>query len=195
MIIIDFLVQGGSSSRVVNQLLTEMDGLETRDCFMLAATNRPDMLDPAILRPGRFDKVIVVGLPGSRERLEILETITKRGTRPPLAGDVDLNRLASDERLDGFTGADLSALVREASLAALKERVFTRSRPGENVSEHTSGLERMSIDEEGDNLLEVNDSHFTRALDKVRASVSKSERVRYERMIHTYSAQKPKPDK
>ncbi|OTF77318.1 nuclear valosin-containing protein-like protein [Euroglyphus maynei] len=65
------------TSRVVNQLLTEMDGLESRDCFLLAATNRPDILDPAILRPGRFDKILHVGFPLAEDRFEILCTLTK----------------------------------------------------------------------------------------------------------------------
>ena len=65
------------TSRVVNQLLTEMDGLESRNCFMLAATNRPDIVDPAILRPGRFDKVLYVGFPSPDDRYEILWKLTK----------------------------------------------------------------------------------------------------------------------
>lgn len=65
------------ASRVVNQLLTEMDGLESRGCFMLGATNRPDIIDPAILRPGRFDKILFVDLPTSEDRFEILKTLTK----------------------------------------------------------------------------------------------------------------------
>lgn len=67
------------TSRVVNQLLTEMDGLESRDCFLLAATNRPDILDPALLRPGRFDKTLYVGFPTPEDRFEILLTLTKVG--------------------------------------------------------------------------------------------------------------------
>lgn len=66
-----------ASSRVVNQLLTEMDGLEARNCFLLAATNRPDIIDPAILRPGRFDKILFVGFPTKTDRFEILRTLSK----------------------------------------------------------------------------------------------------------------------
>ena len=65
------------TSRVVNQMLTEMDGLESRNCFMLAATNRPDIVDPAIMRPGRFDKVLYVGFPSPEDRYEILWKLTK----------------------------------------------------------------------------------------------------------------------
>lgn len=70
--------EGNASSRVVNQLLTEMDGVEERNgVFLLAATNRPDMVDPAVLRPGRLDKILYVGLPEVEDRLEILQAITK----------------------------------------------------------------------------------------------------------------------
>lgn len=111
---------GGSASRVVNQLLTEMDGLEPRkQVFVLAATNRPDIIDPAMLRPGRLDEVLYVGLPSSEERVEILKTLTRNGTRPRLEETVSLEGIGKDERCEGFSGADLSALVRQASVIAL----------------------------------------------------------------------------
>ncbi|KAG2467024.1 NVL protein, partial [Polypterus senegalus] len=96
--------ESGASVRVVNQLLTEMDGLETRkQVFIMAATNRPDIIDPAVLRPGRLDKSLYVGLPQPQERFAILQTITK-GT-------------------DYVKGADLTALVREASINALRGQI------------------------------------------------------------------------
>ncbi|XP_067420984.1 nuclear valosin-containing protein-like isoform X3 [Emydura macquarii macquarii] len=114
----------GASVRVVNQLLTEMDGLENRrQVFIMAATNRPDIIDPAILRPGRLDKTLYVGLPPPADRFAILKTITKDGTRPPLAVDVNLEEIAYDQRCDCYTGADLSALVREASVCALRQEM------------------------------------------------------------------------
>ncbi|KPP67594.1 hypothetical protein Z043_113794, partial [Scleropages formosus] len=113
--------ESGASVRVVNQLLTEMDGLETRrQVFIMAATNRPDIIDPAVLRPGRLDKTLYVGLPLPSDRHAILLTVTKGGMRPPLEADVNLEEIAYDERCDCFTGADLSALVREASVNALR---------------------------------------------------------------------------
>ncbi|XP_008693586.2 nuclear valosin-containing protein-like isoform X2 [Ursus maritimus] len=94
----------GASVRVVNQLLTEMDGLEARQqVFIMAATNRPDIIDPAILRPGRLDKTLFVGLPPPADRLAILKTITKNGTRPPLGADVNLEALATDLRCDRYS--------------------------------------------------------------------------------------------
>ncbi|XP_002434443.4 nuclear valosin-containing protein-like [Ixodes scapularis] len=111
---------GGSASRVVNQLLTEMDGLEPRkQVFVLGATNRPDIIDPAMLRPGRLDEVLYVGLPSPDERVEILKTLTRNGSRPPLNASVSLEELGKDSRCDGFSGADLAALVRQAAVIAL----------------------------------------------------------------------------
>uniref|UniRef100_A0A096N8P4 Nuclear VCP like n=1 Tax=Papio anubis TaxID=9555 RepID=A0A096N8P4_PAPAN len=111
----------GASVRVVNQLLTEMDGLEARQqVFIMAATNRPDIIDPAILRPGRLDKTLFVGLPPPTDRLAILKTITKNGTKQPLDADVNLEAIAGDLC---YMGADLSALVREASICALRQEM------------------------------------------------------------------------
>ncbi|NXC69635.1 NVL protein, partial [Anhinga anhinga] len=126
--------ESGASVRVVNQLLTEMDGLENRQqVFIMAATNRPDIIDPAILRPGRLDKTLYVGLPPPEDRLAILKTITKDGTRPPLDIDVSLEEIAYSQHCDCYTGADLSALVREASICALRQEMAlqnTKSKKG-----------------------------------------------------------------
>lgn len=107
--------------RVVAQLLALMDGLEGRGkVIVIAATNLPNQLDPALRRPGRFDREIEIGIPDARARLEIIEIHT-RGM--PLAEDVQLPRLA--EITHGFTGADLAALTREAAMTALR-RIMPR---------------------------------------------------------------------
>ncbi|NXW30445.1 NVL protein, partial [Phaetusa simplex] len=115
--------ESGASVRVVNQLLTEMDGLENRQqVFIMAATNRPDIIDPAILRPGRLDKTLYVGLPPPEDRLAILKTITKVKIYPKITYSVCICR-----------GADLSALVREASICALRQEMAlqnTQSKKG-----------------------------------------------------------------
>ena len=113
-------VRGGSDGsaweRVVAQLLTSMDGVESlNNVMVMAATNRPDMVDPALLRPGRFDKLILVGKPEEEARLHILKVHTRR---MPLK-DVDLGIIAS--RTDGYVGADLAALCREAGMMAYRE--------------------------------------------------------------------------
>ncbi len=104
------------TDRVVNQLLTEMDGIsELKDVVVIAATNRPDILDPSLLRPGRFDRIIYVPPPDEKARLEILKVHTRN---VPLADDVDLAEIAKETEF--YTGADLEALVREAALNALR---------------------------------------------------------------------------
>src|SRR5262249_23619556 len=109
---------GGHDEReqTLNQLLVEMDGFEMKDnIILIAATNRPDILDPALLRPGRFDRQIVVDRPDRLGRRKILEVHTKG---KPLAPEIDLDTLASGT--PGFTGADLSNLVNEAALLAAR---------------------------------------------------------------------------
>ncbi|KAG1666248.1 Nuclear valosin-containing protein-like [Nymphon striatum] len=118
--------EGGSGVRVVDQLLTEMDGLESRkQVHVLGATNRPEIIDPAMLRPGRFDKILYVGLPNKMDREDILKTITSNGTKPKIGEDISLSSIASDERAENLTGADLFAVVREASINAFKRFVKT----------------------------------------------------------------------
>ncbi|XP_052662764.1 nuclear valosin-containing protein-like isoform X1 [Harpia harpyja] len=157
--------ESGASVRVVNQLLTEMDGLENRQqVFIMAATNRPDIIDPAILRPGRLDKTLYVGLPPPEDRLAILKTITKDGTRPPLDIDVSLEEIAYSQHCDCYTGADLSALVREASICALRQEMAlwnTQSKKGE---------------------IKISRKHFEEAFRKVKSSVSKKDQIMYEEL-------------
>ncbi|MBA2920685.1 CDC48 family AAA ATPase [Sphingomonas sp. MAH-20] len=105
------------TERVVNTILAEMDGLEElQSVVVIGATNRPNLIDPALLRPGRFDELIYVSVPDQAGRRRILEVHTKK---MPLASDVDLGSIAA--RTDRFTGADLEDLVRRAGLSALRE--------------------------------------------------------------------------
>ena len=109
---------GGHDEReqTLNQLLVEMDGFETNEgVILIAATNRPDVLDPALLRPGRFDRQVVVPRPDVKGREEILKVHARR---IPLAADVDLKVLARGT--PGFSGADLANLVNEAALLAAR---------------------------------------------------------------------------
>ncbi|MCC7009814.1 MAG: ATP-dependent zinc metalloprotease FtsH [Acidobacteria bacterium] len=112
---------GGHDEReqTLNQILTEMDGFSGHEgVVVLAATNRPDVLDPALLRPGRFDRQIIIHPPDHKGRVEILKVHTRR---VPLAADVDLDRLAS--ATPGMTGADLANLVNEAALLAARRQL------------------------------------------------------------------------
>jgi transitional endoplasmic reticulum ATPase len=107
----------GVSERVISQLLTEMDGLVTlEDIVVVAATNRPDMVDPAVLRPGRFDRLIYTPEPDEASRLQIFTIYTKD---IPLAKDVSLAKLATLTK--SYTGADIEALCREAAMHSLRK--------------------------------------------------------------------------
>ena len=109
----------GVSERVISQLLTEMDGIVTlQDIVVIAATNRPDMVDPAVLRPGRFDRLIYVPEPDEKSRVQTLEIYTKG---MPISKDVDLAQLAIMTKY--YSGADIESLCREAAMHALRKDV------------------------------------------------------------------------
>ncbi|MCB9777760.1 MAG: ATP-dependent metallopeptidase FtsH/Yme1/Tma family protein [Alphaproteobacteria bacterium] len=136
---------GGHDEReqTLNQLLVEMDGFESNDgVILMAATNRPDVLDPALLRPGRFDRRVVVGNPDLRGRIGILEVHTRR---TPLADDVDLETIG--KATPGLSGADLENLVNEAALlAARKDRQRITMGDFEDARDKVSmGVERRSM--------------------------------------------------
>ncbi len=129
------------SEKVLNQLLTELDGIEElNDVVFIAATNRKDLLDPALLRPGRIDREIEVPLPDEKARLEILKIHTKN---MPLAKDVDLEKIAKET--EGFNGADLEAICMEAGLLAMREHI-----------------------KEGKELKEIGMKYFEEALKKIK---------------------------
>ena len=108
-------------------------GLEDRkQIFIIAATNRPDIIDPAMLRPGRLDKLLYVPLPDYEDRCSILQTITKD---LKLSTDVDFEKINKDKRMEGFSGADIAALVRESQLHALK-RLNQKEKEKENKKEN-----------------------------------------------------------
>jgi len=112
----------GVSERVISQLLTEMDGIVSlQDIVIVAATNRPDMVDPAVLRPGRFDRLIYVPEPDDKGRLQIFKIYTKD---MPISKDVDLNQLAIMTKYYG--GADIESLCREAAMHALRRDVTSQ---------------------------------------------------------------------
>ncbi len=134
------------TERVISQMLTEMDGLESlNNVVVIAATNRPDIMDPALLRPGRFDKSIYIGPPDKESRRAIFGIHTKGR---PLADDVDLDDLA--ERTDGCTGADIAAICNEAVMNAVRELVSSNPNPSDD------DIAACKVDEED----------FQKALDK-----------------------------
>ncbi len=117
-------LDSGVGNRVLNQLLTELDGLELMEnVVFMAATNRPDLLDKALLRPGRIDKAVLVGPPDEKARLQILKIHTRN---MPLAEDVNLEEIAN--KTAGYSGADLEALTREAAMIAIKESKMKKTK-------------------------------------------------------------------
>ena len=121
----------GVTKRVVNQLLTEMDGLEElEDVAIIAATNRPDIIDPGLMRPGRFDRHIKVDTPSEEARLAIFEVHTKG---MPLASDVDLKKLAKST--EGYVGADIEAVCREAAMLTLRNDMESSEIPNKYFKE------------------------------------------------------------
>jgi len=116
---------------VVNQILTELDGLESlQDVVVLAATNRPDMIDSALLRPGRFDRLILIPIPDPKTREEIFKVHTKN---IPLK-DVDIKKLV--EKTEGYTGSDVEALCREAAISALRQGKESNKEANEVTMKH-----------------------------------------------------------
>ena len=118
----------GVTERVISQLLTEMDGLEPlHNVTVIAATNRPDMIDPALLRPGRFDRLVFIGPPDLEARKEILRIHTKD---KPLDKDVDLDKLAT--KMENFTGAEIAAVCNEAVMLSIRDFVLEGGDPTED---------------------------------------------------------------
>ena len=162
----------GVGERVVSQLLTELDGLEElEDVVVIATTNRPDLIDSALLRPGRLDRHVHVPVPDEDGRRKILEVHTRD---KPLADDVDLDQLA--RRTEGYVGADIEALTREASMAASRE--FITSVDPEEIGDSVGNV-RITM------------AHFEQALDEVGPSVDEDTREEYERMEETFQSTEP----
>ena len=138
------------TERVISQFLTELDGLEVlTNVVVIGATNRPDIIDPALLRPGRFDRILYVPPPDHESRLQIIKIHTKK---KHLAEDIDINRLA--DATDGYTGADIASLSSAAVMLALRE----------HVSKYKDPKEAGKRKEE----LKIHMKHFEEAMKKIR---------------------------
>ncbi len=169
----------GVLERMVNQLLAEMDGITPLNrVVVIAATNRPDILDPALLRPGRFDRLIYVPPPDKQARLEILKVHTRN---VPLAEDVNLEALA--EKLEGYTGADIEALVREATMLVLRNRYSQCYSEAKGKCKDNEDCVRNSLRQcmlSSPQKVSLND--FEAAMKVVTPSLNKADIARYERM-------------
>jgi transitional endoplasmic reticulum ATPase len=162
----------GVGERVVSQLLTELDGLEDlEDVVVIATTNRPDLIDPALLRPGRLDRHVHVPVPDEEGRRNIFEVHTRD---KPLADEVDLDDLAG--QTDGYVGADIEAVCREASMAASREFI--------------NSVDPDDVDDSVGNVLVTTD-HFETALQEVSPSVDEEVREQYEEIEEQFDRTEP----
>jgi transitional endoplasmic reticulum ATPase len=159
------------TERVISQLLTELDGLEVlTNVVVIAATNRPDIIDPALLRPGRFDRLLYVPPPDKESRVQILKIHTKK---KPLDQDINIDELAN--RTEGYTGADISSLSSTAVMLALREHI-TRYPDPKDADNNVQGLK-------------IQTHHFEEAIKKIRP-LSKQELDMYKRISEQFG----KPD-
>ena len=161
--------RGGNSGdsnvteRVVSQLLTELDGLEDlRNVVTIGATNRLDILDIALLRPGRFDRIVEIPIPNKESRMEILRIHTKKKS---LDTDVDLGKLV--DLTEGWTGADIGNMVNTAALSAIRERIAADSKSGQDQKHNKDLAEKSRNNKHTRDRLKVSMRHFQSAIEKV----------------------------
>lgn len=176
---------GGAADRVMNQLLTEMDGVGAKkNVFIIGATNRPDIIDTALMRPGRLDQLIYIPMPDFESRLSILRATLRKS---PVAGDVDLNYLAS--QTDKFTGADLTEICQSACKMAIREEIerdIERQRMKQEAGEDMEDGDDDEEDEE-DLMPEILSKHFEAAVRQARRSVSDRDLAQYASFAQTLS--------
>ena len=169
---------GGAADRVINQILTEMDGMGAKkNVFIIGATNRPDIIDPAVLRPGRLDQLIYIPLPDHKSRESFFKSNLRKS---PLATDVDLVYLA--QVTHGFSGADLTEICQRACKLAIRHSIEAEIRREKERAVHPD----MDMDtEEEDPVPEISRAHFEEAMKYARRSVSDNDIGKYEMFSQT----------
>ena len=161
---------GDAGDRIVNQILTEIDGVGAKkSVFVIAATNRPDMLDPAVMRPGRLDQLIYLPLPDHDSRVAILKAATRKS---PLAPEIDLNAFA--EQTEGFSGADITEVCQRACKLAIRQHIDESSR---------------GVPEE-ERCVRIQPSHFAEAFTFARKSVTAADVKKFQRFQESMKANK-----
>ena len=168
---------GGAADRVLNQLLTEMDGMNAKKTvFIIGATNRPDIIDSALLRPGRLDQLIYIPLPDEPSRLAIFKAALRKS---PIAGDVDMDTLARFTQ--GFSGADITEICQRACKYAIRESI---ERDIERETRRAADPDAMQEDEP-DPVPEITKAHFEEAMKYARRSVSDADIRKYQAFSQT----------
>jgi len=170
---------GGASDRVINQILTEMDGMGAKkNVFIIGATNRPDIIDSAILRPGRLDQLIYIPLPDEASRICILKANLRK---TPISKDVDLNYLAKVTH--GFSGADLTEISQRACKLAIRESIEKDIQREKRREENPNS--DIDMDDEEDPVPEIRRDHFEESMKFARRSVSDNDIRKYEMFAQT----------
>jgi len=176
---------GGAGDRVMNQLLTEMDGMNSKkQVFIIGATNRPDIIDTALMRPGRLDQLIYIPMPDLDSRKSILTSILRKS---PVAKDVDLAYLA--QHTDKFSGADLTEICQRAAKLAIRESIerdIERTRAREAAGDDAD----MEDVEEEDLVPEITRRHFEESMRQARRSVSDQDLMKYGSFAQTLQQQR-----
>lgn len=172
----------GAGDRVINQVLTEMDGMNAKkNVFIIGATNRPDIIDGAVMRPGRLDQLVYIPLPDEASRISILKSALRKS---PVAADVKLDFLARNTA--GFSGADLTEICQRAVKLAIRESIdkeIAKQRAKDKAAESGTPMEDDEDDE--DPVPEIRKDHFEASMSSARRSVSDNDIRRYEMFSQT----------
>eukprot|EP01096_Ripella_sp_DP13-Kostka_P006128 TRINITY_DN2171_c0_g1_i1.p1 TRINITY_DN2171_c0_g1~~TRINITY_DN2171_c0_g1_i1.p1 ORF type:complete len:818 (-),score=490.25 TRINITY_DN2171_c0_g1_i1:116-2545(-) len=176
---------GGAADRVINQILTEMDGIESKkNVFVIGATNRPDILDPAITRPGRLDQKVYIPVPDYESRVSVLQANLRNS---PVAKDVELEAIAN--ATNGFSGADLTEICRRAAKFAIREAIEIKTSKMVSDEEGGSSSSSASLVDDGDEDKEEEEEdfvpcltrrHFEQAMEGATSSINPAELSRYD---------------
>jgi len=165
---------GGAGDRVVNQLLTEMDGMSSKkSVFIIGATNRPDIIDPALMRPGRLDQLLYIPLPDYESRISVFKAVLRKS---PVAKDVDIPYLA--RKTEGFSGADITEICQRSTQMAIRQSIDLEAARAER------GMDDMDTDSK-DLVPEITRAHFSEAMRSARRSVSDADIRKYEMFSQT----------
>ncbi|KAG6414503.1 hypothetical protein SASPL_127305 [Salvia splendens] len=168
---------GGAADRVLNQHLTEMDGMNAKKTlFIIGATNKPDIIDAALLRPGRLDQLIYIPLPDEESRLQIFKACLRKS---PIAKDVDLRVLA--KYAQGFSGADITEICQRACKYAIRENIEKDIEKERRRSDNPEAMEE-DVDDE---VAEIRASHFEESMKYARRSVSDADIRKYQSFAQT----------
>jgi transitional endoplasmic reticulum ATPase len=169
---------GGAADRVINQILTEMDGMGAKkNVFIIGATNRPDIIDAAILRPGRLDQLIYIPLPDEKSRIAIFRANLRKS---PISKDVELTYLAKVTH--GFSGADLTEICQRACKLAIRQSIECEIRREKERAQNPDAV--MDTDDD-DPVPEITKAHFEEAMKFARRSVSDNDIRKYEMFAQT----------